>query len=308
MFLPIVSYADGYGFTYGGRVSTVDLLGIGERLSVPLTWGGTRRAALEFERTFKTGPADPRRLELGDLEPREPALRDRRSARRGQRRGPNACSRDVVRAGVDDAAAAPSASASSTTGCGPSAPTPRSTRASIRRFPATPSCSAPAGPACTSAAAGPHQPLHDRRARLPRRLQPGRVAGRAAVRRRRRDAARRTSGCCSAAPSTCAASAPAPSTAIACSSTSAELRVPITSVLNGAKLGRHGVHRRRQGVELRAVDEGRRMAPRRRRRGVPDRLVVRINLDVAHGLKTATRGCISRRGSLSERQRRQPVS
>jgi len=56
MFLPILSYADGYGFTYGGRVSTVDLLGIDERLSVPLTWGGTRRAALEFERVFKTGP------------------------------------------------------------------------------------------------------------------------------------------------------------------------------------------------------------------------------------------------------------
>jgi hypothetical protein len=56
MFMPILSYADGYGFTYGGRVSTIDLLGAGERLSVPLTWGGTRRAALEFERTFKRGP------------------------------------------------------------------------------------------------------------------------------------------------------------------------------------------------------------------------------------------------------------
>jgi len=56
MFLPILSYADGYGFTYGGRVSTIDLLGAGERLSVPLTWGGTKRAALEAERTFKRGP------------------------------------------------------------------------------------------------------------------------------------------------------------------------------------------------------------------------------------------------------------
>ena len=56
MFLPILSYADGYGFTYGGRLSTVGLLGIGERLSVPMTWGGTRRAALEFERPFKRGP------------------------------------------------------------------------------------------------------------------------------------------------------------------------------------------------------------------------------------------------------------
>jgi surface antigen Omp85-like protein/surface antigen-like variable number repeat protein len=56
MFLPILGYDDGYGFTYGARISTVDLLGAGERLSVPLTWGGTRRAALEFERTFKRGP------------------------------------------------------------------------------------------------------------------------------------------------------------------------------------------------------------------------------------------------------------
>jgi hypothetical protein len=56
MFLPILTYQDGYGFTYGARFSTVDLLGAGERLSMPLTWGGTRRAALEFERTFDRGP------------------------------------------------------------------------------------------------------------------------------------------------------------------------------------------------------------------------------------------------------------
>jgi outer membrane protein assembly factor BamA len=56
MFFPILNYADGYGFTYGGRVSTIDLLGAGERLSVPLTWGGTKRAAVEFDRTFKRGP------------------------------------------------------------------------------------------------------------------------------------------------------------------------------------------------------------------------------------------------------------
>jgi hypothetical protein len=56
MFFPILTYADGYAFTYGGRVSTVDLLGAGERLSVPLTWGGTRKAALEFERLFERGP------------------------------------------------------------------------------------------------------------------------------------------------------------------------------------------------------------------------------------------------------------
>ena len=56
MFLPILSYDDGYGFTYGGRISTIDLLGAGERLSTPLTWGGTRRAAVEIDRTFSKGP------------------------------------------------------------------------------------------------------------------------------------------------------------------------------------------------------------------------------------------------------------
>jgi outer membrane protein assembly factor BamA len=56
MFLPIVGYSDGVGFTYGGRFSTSNVLGIGERLSVPLTWGGTKQAALEFERTFGRGP------------------------------------------------------------------------------------------------------------------------------------------------------------------------------------------------------------------------------------------------------------
>jgi hypothetical protein len=56
MFLPILNYADGYGLTYGARFSTVNLLGAGERLSVPLTWGGTRRVALETERTFTRGP------------------------------------------------------------------------------------------------------------------------------------------------------------------------------------------------------------------------------------------------------------
>ena len=56
MFMPILGYDDGYGFTYGGRVSAIDLFGGGERVSVPLTWGGTRRAAIEVDRTFDRGP------------------------------------------------------------------------------------------------------------------------------------------------------------------------------------------------------------------------------------------------------------
>jgi len=58
MFLPILSYADGYGFTYGARFTFVDLLGRGSRISVPLTWGGTKRAAAEVERTIGRGPID----------------------------------------------------------------------------------------------------------------------------------------------------------------------------------------------------------------------------------------------------------
>ena len=56
MFFPILSFEDGYGFTYGLRTSTVNALGLGERLSVPLSWGGTRRVALEADRTFRDGP------------------------------------------------------------------------------------------------------------------------------------------------------------------------------------------------------------------------------------------------------------
>ena len=80
MFLPIVTYADGYGFTYGGRVSTVGLLGIGERLSVPLTWGGERRAALEFDRPFRRGPLTRVQSRVAVLSRENPRfeIRDRR--------------------------------------------------------------------------------------------------------------------------------------------------------------------------------------------------------------------------------------
>jgi outer membrane protein assembly factor BamA len=56
MWLPHLDYADGYGFTYGARVTFVDLFGKRSRLSVPLTWGGERKAALEIDRTFQRGP------------------------------------------------------------------------------------------------------------------------------------------------------------------------------------------------------------------------------------------------------------
>ncbi len=56
MWLPVLRYEDGYGFTYGARVSFVDLLGAHTRVSAPLTWGGERTATVEVERTFSRGP------------------------------------------------------------------------------------------------------------------------------------------------------------------------------------------------------------------------------------------------------------
>ena len=52
MWLPIVSYADGYGLTYGARLTFADLLGPKTRVSMPFTWGGERRAGVELERRF----------------------------------------------------------------------------------------------------------------------------------------------------------------------------------------------------------------------------------------------------------------
>ena len=56
MWLPILDYDDGYGFTYGARTSFVDALGPRSRISMPLTWGGERRAALEIDRVLERGP------------------------------------------------------------------------------------------------------------------------------------------------------------------------------------------------------------------------------------------------------------
>ena len=56
MWMPILRSDDGYGLTYGARVSFVDVLGKRTRVSAPLSWGGERRAAVEIERRFERGP------------------------------------------------------------------------------------------------------------------------------------------------------------------------------------------------------------------------------------------------------------
>jgi len=58
MFMPILDYAEGNGWTYGARFSLVELLGDRGRVSVPLTLGGTRQAALELEKGMDGGGVD----------------------------------------------------------------------------------------------------------------------------------------------------------------------------------------------------------------------------------------------------------
>jgi outer membrane protein assembly factor BamA len=52
LWLPILDYADGYGLTYGLRTAFADPVGDDSRLSFPLSWGGERRAGVELERGF----------------------------------------------------------------------------------------------------------------------------------------------------------------------------------------------------------------------------------------------------------------
>ena len=52
MWLPILSHADGYGFTYGAQVSFIGAVGDRSRLSVPMTWGGERKIGVQLERSF----------------------------------------------------------------------------------------------------------------------------------------------------------------------------------------------------------------------------------------------------------------
>jgi outer membrane protein assembly factor BamA len=58
MFMPILHSEDGYGFTYGARISFVDHLGPRSRITMPLTWGGERQARVQLERAFRSGPIE----------------------------------------------------------------------------------------------------------------------------------------------------------------------------------------------------------------------------------------------------------
>ena len=58
MFLPVLRYDEGYGTSYGARFSLVDVLGRGSRVSLPATWGGDKRVAVEAERSLSGRAVD----------------------------------------------------------------------------------------------------------------------------------------------------------------------------------------------------------------------------------------------------------
>ena len=63
LWIPLLDFEDGYGFSYGVQLARAKVLGANSRLSFPLTWGGTRQAGAQLEKNFDTGPLT--RVETG---------------------------------------------------------------------------------------------------------------------------------------------------------------------------------------------------------------------------------------------------
>ena len=63
LFLPVLNYEDGYGFTYGARLAVPDPVGARSRLTFPLTLGANKEAAVTFEKQLDSGPLT--RIEAG---------------------------------------------------------------------------------------------------------------------------------------------------------------------------------------------------------------------------------------------------
>jgi outer membrane protein assembly factor BamA len=56
MFMPVLDYEDGYGFTYGALMTLAGVAGERSRLAFPATWGGTRQIAAKLDKQFTRGP------------------------------------------------------------------------------------------------------------------------------------------------------------------------------------------------------------------------------------------------------------
>jgi hypothetical protein len=58
LVLPVLGADEVYGATYGLRLALPDPAGKRSRIGFPLTWGGVKQAALEFEKSVDAGPID----------------------------------------------------------------------------------------------------------------------------------------------------------------------------------------------------------------------------------------------------------
>jgi len=56
LFMPVLGYEEGYGVTYGAQFAKANPAGPRSRLSFPLTWGGDKRAGVNFEKELSRGP------------------------------------------------------------------------------------------------------------------------------------------------------------------------------------------------------------------------------------------------------------
>lgn len=63
LFLPVLRFDEGYGLTYGVRLAKPTPIGPRSQLSMPLTWGGERRAGAQLEQRFEG--RFMRRIEIG---------------------------------------------------------------------------------------------------------------------------------------------------------------------------------------------------------------------------------------------------
>lgn len=105
MWIPVLTFDDAYGASYGVRVAAMDVAGRDSRLSVPLVWGGQRQAGVELVTPFSRGPLT-RLVAAGDLKRTEhPAfdVGDRRSG--GRLRLERAVASSVVLSATADVAA-----------------------------------------------------------------------------------------------------------------------------------------------------------------------------------------------------------
>ena len=152
MFLPILFAEDGYGLTYGVRFAFVNKAGAQSRVSFPLTWGGSKRAAVELERRFASGPFTRIQSAVGVEQRTNPAYLEDDTRKRVWGRVERAMGR--VRAG-DRRVGRTSRSAAGLTTCGQSAPTSRSTHASTHSCLEMPSMRLPASIELASIRAGP---------------------------------------------------------------------------------------------------------------------------------------------------------